>query len=48
VFLGARLAGVVGILVAVPVASIIKEIVDDSLADRRFPPAIADSGDQGE
>lgn len=48
VFLGARLAGVVGILVAVPVASIIKEIVDDSLADRRFPPAIADSGDEGE
>ncbi|NJL49337.1 MAG: AI-2E family transporter, partial [Leptolyngbyaceae cyanobacterium SM2_5_2] len=33
VFIGARLGGVVGILIAVPVASLIKDIVDDVLAE---------------
>jgi predicted PurR-regulated permease PerM len=33
VFIGARLGGVVGILIAVPVASIIKEVVNDLLAE---------------
>ena len=32
VFMGAKLGGLVGILIAVPVASIIKDVVDDLLA----------------
>jgi predicted PurR-regulated permease PerM len=32
VFMGAKLGGLVGILIAVPVASIIKDVVDELLA----------------
>lgn len=35
VFLGARLGGVMGILLAVPIASVIKDLMDDMLASRR-------------
>jgi predicted PurR-regulated permease PerM len=35
VFMGAKLGGLVGILVAVPVASIIKDVVDELLAQSR-------------
>jgi predicted PurR-regulated permease PerM len=35
VFIGARLGGVMGILVAVPIASVIKEIVIDMIAEAR-------------
>jgi predicted PurR-regulated permease PerM len=35
VFLGARLGGVMGILLAVPVASVIKDLVDDMIASSR-------------
>lgn len=39
VFLGARLGGVMGILLAVPVASVIKDLVDDMLASRNVTSA---------
>ncbi|MBE9114105.1 AI-2E family transporter, partial [Nodosilinea sp. LEGE 07298] len=35
VFIGARLGGVMGILVAVPIASVIKEIVIDMITEAR-------------
>lgn len=37
VFLGSRLAGIMGILLAVPVASVIKDIADDIIATSRPP-----------
>ncbi|MEM8603757.1 MAG: AI-2E family transporter [Cyanobacteria bacterium P01_H01_bin.121] len=41
VFLGAKLAGIIGILLAVPVASVVKTIGDDLLAERRAKLATA-------
>jgi predicted PurR-regulated permease PerM len=35
VFLGARLGGIMGILLAVPIASVTKDLVDDMLAERK-------------
>jgi len=43
VFLGIRLGGIVGILLAVPVASVIKDLVDDMLISHKEASASADS-----
>lgn len=45
VFLGAQLGGIMGILLAVPIASVIKDLADAMIADsgRELPPAISEA-----
>lgn len=46
VFLGAKIGGIMGILLAVPVASVIKNLVDDMLADARQTPELEVTGSE--